>query len=163
MTSIDIPENVGDFYLLDRKVVDILNSLKERHRFMRGLVAWVGFKKIGVPYVRRPRLAGKTKYPFWKMVKFSIDAMTSFSFVPLRFVSWLGALFSIVSFLAILLIIYMKLFTHVTIIGWSSTMAAILFIGGIQLLAIGIIGEYVARIGDDVKSRPLYNISGYLK
>jgi len=161
-TAIDIPENVGDFYLLDRKVINILNSLGERHRFMRGLVAWVGFKRFGVEYVRHARYSGKTKYGFWKMVQFSIDAMTSFSFMPLRFVSWLGAFFSVMSFFAILLIVYMRLFTDATIIGWSSTMAVILFIGGIQLLGIGIIGEYIARIGDDVKNRPLYTVSQFL-
>ena len=161
-TAIDIPENAGDFYLLDRKVVDILNALKERHRFIRGLVAWVGFKKCGVEYIRKARFAGKTKYSLWKMIKFSVDAMTSFSFAPLRLVSWVGASFSIFAFLAILIIIYQKLFTNTTIVGWSSLMAAILFIGGLQLLAIGIIGEYIARIGDDIKSRPLYTVSEYL-
>lgn len=161
-TAIDIPENVGDFYLLDRKVLNILNGLKERHRFIRGLVAWVGFKHYGVEYIRRARFAGATKYSFWKMVKFSFDAMTSFSFAPLRFVSGLGAFFAIISFFSILVIIYMKFFTDATIIGWSSLMAVILFIGGIQLLAIGIIGEYIARIGDDVKARPLYAVSQFL-
>jgi len=162
-TSINIPANVGDFYLLDRKVIDILNNLNERHRFIRGLVAWVGFKHYGVEYIRRARFAGTTKYSFWKMVKFSFDAMTSFSFTPLRFVSGLGAFFAIISFFSILIIIYMKLFTDATIIGWSSLMAVILFIGGIQLLAIGIIGEYIARIGDDVKARPLYAVSQFLE
>ena len=161
-TAIDIPENVGDFYLLDRKVVDVLNSLKERHRFFRGLIAWTGFRRIGISYVRQARHAGVTKYSLWKMVKFSFDAITSFSFAPLRFVSLLGAIFSIFSFVAILVIIYIRLFTDATITGWSSLMAIILFIGGIQLLAIGIIGEYIARIGDDVKARPLYNVSQYL-
>ncbi|MCA9401347.1 MAG: glycosyltransferase family 2 protein [Candidatus Omnitrophica bacterium] len=161
-TAIDIPENVGDFYLLDRKVINILNALKERHRFIRGLVAWSGFRRKAVEYVRKSRHAGKTKYSLWKMVKFSFDAMTSFSFAPLRFVSVLGAIFSLISFMAILLIIYLKLFTDATIVGWSSMMAVILFIGGIQLLSLGIIGEYVARIGDDVKSRPLYTIKQFL-
>jgi len=131
-TNIDIPENVGDFYLLDRKVINVLNTLNERHRFMRGLVAWVGFKRIGVDYIRKARYSGKTKYQFWKMVKFSFDAMTSFSFAPLRLVSMVGAIISFVAFLAILLIIYMKLFTNETIVGWSSLMAVVLFIGGVQ-------------------------------
>jgi len=163
MTSIDIPENAGDFYLLDRKVVDFLNSLRERHRFIRGLIAWVGYKRIGVPYVRQKRLSGTTKYSLWKLIKFSWDAVTSFSFAPLRFVSWLGGFFAIISFCSILIIIYMKLFTDRTIIGWSSLMAVVLFVGGIQLLAIGIIGEYIARIGDDVKARPLYAVSQILE
>ena len=162
-TAIDIPENVGDFYLLDRKVLNVLNSLTERHRFIRGLVAWAGFKRIGVEYVRKPRFAGETKYSLWKMIKFAFDAITSFSFAPLRFVSWLGAFFAIVSFASILLIIYMRLFTSATITGWSSLMAVILFIGGVQLLAIGVIGEYIARIGDDVRGRPLYNVQQILE
>lgn len=163
ITKIDIPENVGDFYLLDAKVVNFLNKIEERHRFLRGLVAWSGFKSVEVNYVRKARHAGKTKYPFWKMVKFSFDAITSFSFVPLRFVSTLGAIFSIMSFVTIFIIIYMKLFTNQTIIGWSSLMAVILFIGGVQLLAIGTIGEYIARIGDDVRRRPLYAVRDILE
>lgn len=163
IASIEIPENVGDFYLLDRKVVDILNSFRERHRFLRGLVAWVGYKKTGIPYIRKSRFQGQTKYPFWKMFKFSIDAITSFSFAPLRLVFWIGVMFSIISFLLIMIIIYMRLFTSTTIIGWSSIMATVLFIGGIQLLAIGVIGEYIARIGDDVKARPLYTIQQILE
>jgi len=162
-TAIDIPANVGDFYLLDRKVIDILNSLKERHRFIRGLIAWTGFRRKGVGYARKARFAGTTKYSLWKMVKFSIDAMTSFSFAPLRFVSWLGGFFAAGAFVYILIVIYQKLFTETTIVGWSSLMAVILFLGGVQLLSIGIIGEYVARIGDDVKSRPLYAVKEVLE
>lgn len=161
-TALDIPENVGDFYLLDRKVVDVLNTMKERHRFMRGMVVWAGFRRLGVEYVREPRFAGKTKYSFFKMLKFSFDAATSFSFTPLRVISFIGGAISILSFLSILLIIYMKLFTDRTITGWSSLMAVVLFIGGIQLLSIGLIGEYIARIGDDVKRRPLYAMSDRL-
>ncbi|OGW95786.1 MAG: glycosyltransferase [Omnitrophica WOR_2 bacterium GWC2_45_7] len=157
-TAIDIPENVGDFYLLDRKILNILNELNEHHRFIRGLVAWVGFRRIGIEYNRKARFSGKSKYGIWRMVQFSLDAMTSFSFTPLRLVSWLGAFFSVLAFFSILLIIYLKIFTHETIIGWSSLMAVVLFLGGIQLMAIGVIGEYIARIGDDVKGRPLYAV-----
>jgi dolichol-phosphate mannosyltransferase len=139
-----------------------LDTLNERHRFVRGLVAWVGYRHTEIEYTRRARYSGETKYGFWKMIKFSLDAMTSFSFAPLRFVSWLGTFFSVISIFSILLIIYMRLFTSVTIVGWSSIMAVVLFVGGIQLLALGIIGEYIARIGDDVKSRPLYNVSNFL-
>ena len=162
-TSIDIPDNVGDFYLLDRKVVDVINSLNERHRFLRGLISWIGFKRKAVEYDRQARFLGETKYPFWKMVKFSLDAMTSFSFAPLRAVSFLGGLFSLASFFSILYILYLKMFTDQTVQGWSSLMVVILFLGGIQLLSIGIIGEYVARMGDDVKSRPLYVVSEVLE
>jgi len=162
LTSIDIPENVGDFYLLDRKVVDVLNSLKERHRFIRGLVAWSGHRSVGIEYVRSPREAGVTKYTLWKMIKFSFDAITSFSFAPLRIISFVGAIFSLLSFLAILVIIYEKVFTDYTIVGWSSLMIVVLFIGGLQLMALGMIGEYIARIGDDVRSRPLYSVDEFL-
>lgn len=163
MTAIDIPENVGDFYLLDRKIIAILNSFKERHRFLRGLIAWVGYKRIGVEYVRDPRASGTTKYSLWKMIKFSFDAVTSFSFAPLRFISFVGATFSVVSFLAILVIVYERLFTDYTIVGWSSLMVVVLFIGGLQLMALGMIGEYIARIGDDVRSRPLYSVTEFLE
>lgn len=162
-TNIDIPKDAGDFYLLDRKVVEVLSRLNERHRFMRGLLAWVGFKRIGVDYVRQPRTTGVTKFGFWKMIKFSLDAATSFSFVPLRFISFLGLLISLLAFAGIAWTFYMKVFTHDTITGWSSLMVAVLFIGGIQLVAIGIIGEYLARIGDDVKGRPLYVITEILE
>ncbi|HOW34977.1 MAG TPA: glycosyltransferase family 2 protein [Candidatus Omnitrophota bacterium] len=163
VTNIGIPENVGDFYLLDRKVVTALNAMDERHRFLRGMVAWLGFKRTGVEYVREPRFSGQTKYTLWKMVKFSFDAATSFSFTPLRVISMMGAFFSVVAFLGILVIFYEKLFTDRTITGWSSLMVVVLFLGGIQLLSVGLIGEYVARIGDDVKRRPLYTVSEYLE
>ncbi len=162
-TNVDIPKDAGDFYLLDRKVVDVLNQMNERHRFMRGLLSWVGFKRIGVEYVRQPRHSGVTKYSLWKMLKFSLDAATSFSFLPLRVISFIGVLISFLSFVGIAGIIFVKLFTHYTITGWSSMMIAVLFIGGIQLIAIGIIGEYLARIGDDVKARPLYVITEILE
>ncbi len=162
MTNIDIPENAGDFYLLDRKVVDVLNSMAETHRFIRGLIVWVGFKRVGVPYKREARAAGYTKFSLWKMMKFSMDAATSFSFAPLRAITFLGMLISVVSFFGILWVIYVKLFTDHSVLGWASLMTAILFIGGVQLMAIGLIGEYLARIGDDVKRRPLYTIQEIL-
>ena len=160
---VDIPSNVGDFYLLDRKVVDVLNKMNEHHRFIRGLVAWMGFKRFGVSYIREPRFAGETKYNFWRMLKFSFDALTSFSFALLRMISFLGALMFFLAFFGIGMIFYLKLFTDRTVLGWSSLMVVVLFIGGIQLLAIGVIGEYLARIGDDVKARPLYTVQEVLE
>ncbi len=157
-TNIDIPQDAGDFYLLDAKVVDILNKMEERHRFLRGLLAWVGFRHASVDYIREPRQKGITKYSLWKMMTFSLDAATSFSFTPLRAISSLGFFISFLSFLGIIAILFVKLFTNYTVTGWSSLMVTVLFIGGIQLIAIGIIGEYLARIGDDVKGRPLYII-----
>lgn len=156
--KVDIALDSGDFYLLDRKVVDIINAMDERHRFLRGLIAWTGFRRYAVGYVRQARLSGKTKFGLWKMANFALDAVISFSFAPLRAASIAGAVISLSAFLGILVTIYMKLFTHSTVLGWASLMIAILFIGGIQLLAIGLIGEYVARIGDDVKRRPLYTV-----
>jgi dolichol-phosphate mannosyltransferase len=162
-SEVDIPSNVGDFYLLDRKVVDALNTMEERHRFIRGLVAWMGFRRIGIPYVRQPRFAGQTKYSFFKMLKFSFDALTSFSFVPLRLIAVFGALISLMAFVGILVVFVVKIFSPQVVLGWSSLMVVILFMGGIQLLAIGVIGEYLARIGDDVKKRPLYTIQEVLE
>jgi dolichol-phosphate mannosyltransferase len=161
--QIDIARNAGDFYLLDRKVADIINAMEERHRFLRGLIAWVGFRRCAVGYVREGRQAGHTKFNFLKMLNFAFDAATAFSFAPLRLVSAAGAGISLLAFAGILLTIYMKIFTNYTIAGWSSLMIVILFIGGIQLLAIGLIGEYVARIGDDVKRRPLYTVQERLE
>ena len=162
-TKIDIAENAGDFYLLDRKVVDVLGKMEERHRFLRGLVAWVGFRRTGVGYVREVRAAGTTKFGLWKMVKFSVDAATSFSFLPLRFISISGIIISAIAFLGVLISVYLRLFTSVTITGWTSLMVIVLFMGGIQLLALGVMGEYLARIGDDVKQRPLYTVSEVLE
>ncbi|MEW5895016.1 MAG: glycosyltransferase family 2 protein [Candidatus Omnitrophota bacterium] len=163
VAEVDIPSNVGDFYLLDRKVVNVLNSMDERHRFIRGLVAWMGFRRAGLPYVRRPRFGGYTKYDLFKMIKFSFDALTSFSFVPLRFISMLGALISLLAFTGIMMVFIIKVFNPHVVLGWSSIMVVVLFMGGIQLLAIGVIGEYLARIGDDVKKRPLYIVQETLE
>lgn len=163
LTNIDIPKNVGDFYLLDRKVVEILNKMEEQHRFLRGLIVWVGFKRLGIEYKREPRLAGKTKFGLWRMVKFAFDAATSFSFVPLRLISFVGFMISLTAFGFILVIIYLKMFTNTTVVGWASIMAVVLFLGGIQMLSIGLIGEYVARIGDDIKHRPLYTVREFLE
>jgi len=162
-TKVDIAENAGDFYLLDRKVVDVFGKMEERHRFIRGLVAWVGFRRTGVGYVREARAAGTTKFGLWKMVKFSIDAVTSFSFLPLRFISVCGIVISAGAFVGILISIYQRLFTDVTVTGWTSLVVIVLFLGGIQMLALGVMGEYLARIGDDVKQRPLYTVSEVLE
>ena len=161
--NVDIPSNVGDFYLLDRKVVDVLNTMEERHRFIRGLVAWMGFRRIGIDYVRQPRIAGETKYSFLKMLKFSLDALTSFSFTLLHIISMCGALISCLAFIGIVVVVSVKMFHPAVVLGWSSLMVVVLFMGGIQLLAIGVIGEYLARIGDDVKKRPLYTVQEVLE
>lgn len=162
VSNVDIPSNVGDFYLLDRKVVDVLNQMEERHRFIRGLVAWAGFRRFGVSYVRQARVSGETKYGLLKMITFSLDAFTSFSFVPLRLISLGGAVISALAFIGILAVFVVKIANPQVVLGWSSLMAVVLFMGGIQLFAVGMIGEYLARIGDDTKKRPLYTVQEIL-
>jgi dolichol-phosphate mannosyltransferase len=158
LAHIEIPQNVGDFRLLDRKVVDALKTLPERNRFVRGLVSWVGFRQTDLLYERDGRFAGETKYPFLKMLKFALDGITSFSATPLRLATWMGLLCSFASFLLILWVIGAKLFTDRTVLGWASLMVVVLLIGGVQLLTIGILGEYIGRIFDEAKQRPLYLI-----
>ena len=157
ITSVDIPVDTGDFRLMDRQVVDALGTIREKHRFVRGLVSWVGFRQIGVPYVRHERLAGETKYPLKKMLKFAFDGITSFSFLPLQMATYLGFAVSGVSFLVICWVLFEKLLGRQPLEpGWASVMTAVLFLGGVQLITIGLIGEYVGRIYDEVKERPLY-------
>jgi polyisoprenyl-phosphate glycosyltransferase len=159
MTAVDIPMDTGDFRLMDRRVVEQLTLMRERSRFVRGMVSWVGFKQGKVEYIRESRLAGETKYPLKKMIKFAIDGMLSFSQMPLRFSSALGFFCSIVSFALMLGVLGLKYFYPETVIqGWTSIFVACLFLGGVQLVAIGILGEYIGRIYDELKARPLYII-----
>jgi len=161
LTNINIPLDTGDYRLMSARVVYILNNMKEKNRFIRGLTSWVGFKQIGIEYVRNERYAGKTKYPLTKMIKFTIDAITSFSTVPLRLVTFLGFFFSMFGFAGALLVVYFKLFTNATISGWSSIMLTILIMGGINLITLGVMGEYIGRINEESKNRPLYIIDQY--
>ncbi|MBI6545621.1 MAG: glycosyltransferase family 2 protein [Cyanobacteria bacterium NC_groundwater_1444_Ag_S-0.65um_54_12] len=156
ITNVDIPVDTGDFRLLDRMVVEAFRQIREKHRFVRGLISWIGFRQTGVPYVREERYAGETKYPLRKMLKFASDGITSFSFMPLQLATYLGFIVSVLSFLAICWVLYQFLVARHTVPGWSSLMVAVLFLGGIQLITIGLIGEYVGRIYDEVKRRPLY-------
>lgn len=156
MSDVDIPLDTGDFRLMSRDVVDSLKQLPERHRFIRGLVSWVGYRQIGIPYVRAHRYAGNSKYPLRKMIKFSVDGITSFSFKPLQFATKLGFFVAVMGFLFAIVIIIEKLFTKLTIQGWTSMMVVVLFLGGIQLILLGVMGEYVGRIYDEVRGRPLY-------
>jgi polyisoprenyl-phosphate glycosyltransferase len=158
LTDIEIPVDTGDFRLMDRKVVDVLKSIKERHRFIRGLVSWVGFKQIGIPYDRSERFAGETKYPLKKMIKFSLDAITSFSFVPLKIASFLGLVSASLGILGIPIALYLRLLTSITLPGWTSLMIVVLFLGGMQLFILGVIGEYLGRVYDETRNRPLYII-----
>lgn len=155
ITSVSIPRNVGDFRLMDRNVVDTLVKMREHHRFMRGLSAWVGFRQEAVQYDRQERFAGTTKYPLTKMVKFSLDAITSFSHLPLQLATTFGFVLAGISLLGIIVAIFLRLVTG-AIVGQASTLILVLFLGGIQLIFLGIIGEYLGRIYDEVRARPLY-------
>jgi glycosyltransferase involved in cell wall biosynthesis/putative flippase GtrA len=155
ITSVNIPRNTGDFRLLDRCVVNSLVAMREHHRFMRGLSAWVGFRQEAVPYERHERFAGTTKYPLHKMIRFSMDAITSFSHMPLQLATSFGFVLAGISLVSILIAIFLRLVTG-AIVGQASTLILVLFLGGIQLIFLGIIGEYLGRIYDEVRSRPLY-------
>jgi polyisoprenyl-phosphate glycosyltransferase len=162
LTKVSIPVDTGDFRLMSRRVVEALKRSPERHRFLRGMVSWVGYNQIGVEYDRDERHSGSTKYPLPKMLRFAIDGITSFSDVPLRFASYLGFLSSAVAFVYALIVIAFKVFSlHPPgyTPGWASTIVAVLFLGGVQLISLGILGEYIGRIYDEVKGRPLYLIS----
>jgi glycosyltransferase involved in cell wall biosynthesis len=154
-TDIDIPLDTGDFRLINRKVIDSLKSIQEKNRFLRGLITWVGYRQTGVNYVRDARYAGETKFTIRKMMRFAIDGISSFSHIPLRMATLMGLVVSLISFLLILWVFYFR-FSHVPTPGWASLMVTVTFIGGIQLITIGIIGEYLGRIYDEVKNRPLY-------
>lgn len=160
LTDVDMPVDTGDFRLIDRAVCDALKSLPERNRYVRGLVSWVGFKQTAVEYVREERFAGETKYPLRKMLKFAADALTSFSYKPLKMSTWLGTFIAIISFLGLLFIVGQRLLfpETVTLSGWASLAVISLFFNGVVLIILGIIGEYVGRIYDEAKSRPLYII-----
>jgi len=159
ITDVKIPLDTGDFRLMDRKVVEVLKKMRERHRFPRGMVAWVGFRQAPVPYRRAARFAGETKYPFKKMVKLALDAVTSFSYFPLQVASYIGFLAAGISIIAIPFVIVMRLFGHEAFLGQATTLLAVLFLGGVQLICVGVLGEYIGRIYDEVKARPLYIVS----
>ncbi len=159
ITDVDIPLDTGDFRLLDRKVVDVMGQMRERHRFLRGMSVWVGFKQTGVEYKRAARFAGETKYPFRKMIKFATDAITSFSYFPLQMAMYLGFISAGISILVIPVVIAMRLAGSQAFFGQASTLIAVLFLGGVQLISLGILGEYVGRLYDEAKARPLYIVS----
>jgi len=156
ITDVRIPLDTGDFRLLDRKVVDVLGRMRERHRFLRGMGAWVGFRQIGVPYDRQARFAGETKYPFRKMMRLALNAVTSFSHFPLQIATFLGFLCAGLSAAAILTVVILRLSGNQAFFGQATTLIAVLFLGGIQLISLGLLGEYLGRVYDEVKGRPLY-------
>lgn len=155
ITSVDIPVDTGDFRLMGPRAVAAFRALPERNRFIRGLVSWLGFPQAAVRYRRHARHAGETKYPLKKMLRFALDGITSFSFLPLRVATWLGFAVSLLAFLYIVVVVVLKLL-GINWPGYTSMMASILFLGGVQLVMIGVLGEYLARVFDEVKRRPLY-------
>ncbi len=159
LTGFAIPVDTGDFRLLSRRAVDAFGQLRERHRYVRGMVSWMGFKQAGVEYARDARHSGETKYGLRKMFRLATDGVTSFSNVPLQIAGHLGFWISGLSLLYIVYILGMKLFTDKPIIGWASMMTAVIFFGGVQLITLGVIGEYIGRISDEVKGRPIYIVA----
>ena len=156
ITDVKIPLDTGDFRLLDRKVVSVMNSMRERHRFLRGMAAWVGFKQIGVEYKRAARYAGETKYPLKKMLKLALNAITGFSYFPLQVATYIGFIAAGISILAIPVVIYMRMTGSQAFFGQATTLISVLFLGGVQLISLGVLGEYIGRLYDESKGRPLY-------
>ena len=162
LSDVPIPLDTGDFRLMSRKVVDVLKNMPEKDRFIRGMVGWVGFKQTGVLYKREKRFAGESKYPFRKMLRFAIDGILSFSSKPLKISVWIGLLCAFLALTGIISVIYLRVFTNTWVEGWTALMIAILFMGGIQLVSIGILGEYIGRIYNESKRRPLYTVEKYI-
>ncbi len=156
MTSIDIPVDVGDFRLIDQVIVKHLRNMPEKSKYIRGQISWIGYKQTFVNYHRDARIYGKTNYPLKKMLRFALDGITAFSDKPLKIASGLGIVAAIVSLLALVYALVAHFCFNSTITGWTSLILSVLFIGGVQLITIGIIGEYIARINNDVRNRPLY-------
>jgi glycosyltransferase involved in cell wall biosynthesis len=156
VSEVPVPRDTGDFRLLDRRVVEVLVRLPERSRFMKGLFAWVGFKQTAIVYHRPPRHAGRANWSYWRLWNFAIDAVTSFSSLPLKIWSYLGVIVSLFAFLYAAFLAILKLWKGIDVPGYTSLMVVVLFFGGIQLITLGVIGEYLGRVYTEVKGRPLY-------
>lgn len=163
MSDTPIPRDTGDFRLMSRRAVEALRQLRERHRFMKGLFGWVGFKQVPVPYHRDPRAAGKSKFNFWKLWNFALEGITSFSTVPLRMATYFGLLAATVAFVYGAVIVAKTLMFGEPVRGYPSLMSVVLFLGGVQLVALGIIGEYLGRMYEETKRRPLYLIGDAIR
>lgn len=159
ITSINIPVDTGDFRIMDKKVVDVLNNMPERNKFLRGQISWIGFNQTYVEYDRDERFAGKTGYTYRKMLRFAMDGITSFSNFPLKVASSLGFIVSGISFFIMIYSLYVRFVNGHYVEGWTSLMISVLFLGGIQLICVGIIGEYLSRVSDNVRNRPLYVVA----
>jgi dolichol-phosphate mannosyltransferase len=160
LTDVDVPPDTGDFCLMDRQIVDLLNAMPERNRYIRGLRAWLGFKQTAIMFERPARYAGETKYPFRRMVALAVDGILSLSKAPLRLAMYTGFIASAISFVLLIAFVVERIFgsSHLAR-GWASTIVVILFLGGVQLICLGVIGEFIGRIYDEVKQRPLYIVS----
>ena len=156
ITDINIPLDTGDFRLMDRKVVAVVNSMRERHRFLRGMSAWVGFRQTGIPYTRAARYAGETHYPLKKMITLALTAITGFSFLPLQVATYMGFISAGISIVAIPVVITLRLTGSEAFFGQATTLIAVLLLGGVQLISLGILGEYIGRLYDEARGRPLY-------
>ena len=156
ITDVKIPLDTGDFRLMDRKVVNVMNKMRERHRFLRGMSAWVGFKQVGVEYKRAARKAGETKYPFRKMFRLAINAVTGFSYFPLQVATFFGFMSASLAIIAIPVVAILRLTNTHFFEGQTTTLVAVLFLGGVQLISLGVLGEYIGRLYDEAKGRPLY-------
>src|SRR5215472_8636052 len=156
LSDVDIPLDTGDFRLIDRVVVDVFLGMPERHRLLRGMWSWIGFPQVGLPYQRAPRFAGKTKYPLRKMLGLALDGIASFSVLPLRIVTALGFLSAGAAFIGIIYTLWVRLLTHSWVRGWAISFVGMLFMAGVQMLCLGILGEYIGRIYTESKQRPLF-------
>jgi dolichol-phosphate mannosyltransferase len=156
LSDVEIPVDTGDFRLIDRVVVDVFLQMPERHRLLRGMWSWIGFPQVGLPYQRSPRFAGETKYPLRKMLGLALDGIVSFSVVPLRLVTALGFLSAGAAFLGIVYTLWVRLLTHSWVRGWAISFVGMLFMAGVQMLCLGILGEYIGRIYTESKQRPLF-------
>jgi polyisoprenyl-phosphate glycosyltransferase len=156
LSGMDMPADAGDFRLIDKKIVADLKTMRAKNPYIRGMISWVGYKQIGITYKRQKRLAGTTKYSLAKMIRFALDGIVLFSLTPLRLASYLGFSVAALCVIYIFYSIYMRVYLHATLPGWTSLMVAVLFLGSVQLISLGIIGEYLGRIHDQTSPRPLY-------
>jgi len=163
VSDIDIPENVGDFRLMSRKAIEAIKKLPERRRFMKGLFAWIGFKQAVVEYTRQNRVSGKTKFNYRKLINLALEGIISFSFIPLRWVLLIGLMIGIVSLFYASFIVIRTVFYGVDVPGYASLLTAILFLGGVQLIGLGVVGEYIGRVYMEAKERPIYIVGRLYK
>lgn len=156
VSQVPIPQNTGDFRLMDRRVIEALKQLPERNRFMKGLFAWVGYRQVAIEYDRNPRYAGRSKWNYWQLWNFALDGITAFSSIPLKVWSYLGLGISLVALVYAVFLVIRTLISGIDVPGYASLMVAVLFMGGVQLISLGVIGEYLGRVYEEVKGRPLY-------